>query len=91
MERVKFATDMEKSVLMNNFEKRGWVQTAAENNDWNFYWCAVNNMRGIFGIDSGMRLQDNQMVNHFPNHYELTRKDLMVKNMKRKGLILKKI
>ena len=25
-ERIKFATDMEKSVLMNNFEKRGWVQ-----------------------------------------------------------------
>ena len=24
-----------------------------------------------------------RMINHFPNHYELTRKDLMVKNMKR--------
>ena len=23
------------------------------------------------------------MLNHFPNHYELTRKDLMVKNIKR--------
>lgn len=23
------------------------------------------------------------MINHFPNHYELTRKDLMVKNLKR--------
>jgi len=23
------------------------------------------------------------MINHYPNHYELTRKDLMVKNMKR--------
>jgi tubulin polyglutamylase TTLL1 len=23
------------------------------------------------------------MINHFPNHYELTRKDLMVKNIKR--------
>ena len=37
-ERVKFATDMEKSVLMNNFEKRGWLQTTAEAGDWNFYW-----------------------------------------------------
>lgn len=25
----------------------------------------------------------SRMINHFPNHYELTRKDLMVKNMKR--------
>lgn len=24
-----------------------------------------------------------RLVNHFPNHYELTRKDLMVKNVKR--------
>ena len=28
-------------------------------------------------------LNDNQIVNHFPNHYELTRKDLIVKNIKR--------
>ena len=49
-ERVKFATDMEKSVLMNNFEKRGWLQTTAEAGDWNFYWCAVNNLRNLFSI-----------------------------------------
>ena len=24
-----------------------------------------------------------QLLNHFPNHFELTRKDLMVKNIKR--------
>ena len=33
--------------------------------------------------ESGFRLNDNQIVNHFPNHYELTRKDLIVKNIKR--------
>ena len=26
---------------------------------------------------------DGQLVSHFPNHYELTRKDLMVKNVRR--------
>lgn len=26
---------------------------------------------------------ENRLLNHFPNHYELTRKDLMVKNIKR--------
>ena len=30
-----------------------------------------------------IRLSDDQIINHFPNHYELTRKDLMVKNIKR--------
>lgn len=28
-------------------------------------------------------LQDHQRINHFRNHYELTRKDLLVKNVKR--------
>lgn len=34
-------------------------------------------------IVEGIRLNDMQIINHFPNHYELTRKDLMVKNFKR--------
>ncbi|KAJ8328168.1 hypothetical protein BDV3_005455 [Batrachochytrium dendrobatidis] len=33
--------------------------------------------------ESGYRLSDNQIINHFPNHIELTKKDLMVKNIKR--------
>jgi hypothetical protein len=31
----------------------------------------------------GVRLSETQIVNHYPNHYELVRKDLMVKNLKR--------
>ena len=30
-----------------------------------------------------IHLHDFQRINHFPNHYELTRKDLLVKNLKR--------
>ncbi len=37
----------------------------------------------MFNPDNGFRLADYQIINHFPNHYELTRKDLMVKNIKR--------
>ena len=33
--------------------------------------------------DSGIRLSDSQIINHFPNHLELTKKDLMVKHIKR--------
>ncbi len=36
-------------------------------------------MVGPLRPTAGTRLTDSQMVNHFPNHYELTRKDLMVK------------
>jgi len=37
MARVKYACDLDKSVLINNFEKRGWVSVAPDE-DWNFYW-----------------------------------------------------
>ncbi|XP_071485275.1 polyglutamylase complex subunit TTLL1-like [Diadema setosum] len=80
--RVKYATDLDKTVLVGNFDKRGWVQVGGED-DWNFYWSTVQTTRNIFNVDSGYRLQDDQVLNHFPNHYELTRKDLMVKNIKR--------
>jgi len=80
--KTKYATDMEKSVLIDNFEKRGWVQVSSDE-DWNFYWTNVMTTRNIFSLDTGYRLSDDQIINHFPNHYELTRKDLMVKNIKR--------
>jgi tubulin polyglutamylase TTLL1 len=36
--RVTYCTDLDKSVLISNFEKRGWSQVGPED-DWNFYWC----------------------------------------------------
>ena len=37
----------------------------------------------IYEILNHFHLQAHQKVNHYRNHYELTRKDLMVKNLKR--------
>ncbi|XP_048579251.1 polyglutamylase complex subunit TTLL1 isoform X2 [Nematostella vectensis] len=80
--RVRYMVDADKSVLVNNFEKRGWIQ-CADDEDWNFYWASVQTVRTIFNVETGYRLADDQVINHFPNHYELTRKDLMLKNIKR--------
>ncbi|CAH0394240.1 unnamed protein product [Bemisia tabaci] len=80
--RVSYCTDLEKLVLTVNFDKRGWVRVNPDD-DWNIYWASVQTCRNLFSVDSGYRLHDNQCINHFPNHYELTRKDLMVKNIKR--------
>ncbi|KAK2143837.1 hypothetical protein LSH36_808g00026 [Paralvinella palmiformis] len=80
--RVKYACDLDKSVLVNNFEKRGWLPVGTDD-DWNFYWATIQTVRNIFSVENGYRLCDDQIINHFPNHYELTRKDLMVKNIKR--------
>ncbi|EDO26332.1 predicted protein [Nematostella vectensis] len=40
-------------------------------------------MTSKYTITTGYQLADDQVINHFPNHYELTRKDLMLKNIKR--------
>ena len=56
---------------------------AEEGHEWNVYWASVHSVRQLFNPESGRRLGDWQVVNHYPNHYELTRKDLMVKNIKR--------
>lgn len=35
--RVTYVTDLDKSVIVSNFDKRGWLQVSPED-DWNFYW-----------------------------------------------------
>ena len=50
-----------------------YVQKTQDDEDWNFYWGTVSNIRRIFSLENGFRLRDDQIVNHFPNHYELTR------------------
>eukprot|EP01084_Bolivina_argentea_P148205 259150_1 len=79
---VKFKTDLQKQCLLHCCEERKWILTGSED-DWNVYWANVGKIRKMFNLESGIRLRDDQIVNHFPNHYELTRKDLMVKNIKR--------
>ena len=43
--------------------------------DFDLYWASVHNVRGLFNAEGSKRLREGQVVNHFPNHYELTRKD----------------
>lgn len=80
--KFKYKTDLDKATLIQNFEKRGWVR-AQDNEQWNVYWALPWTVKSIFNPDSGHRMGEMQILNHFPNHLELTRKDLMVKNIKR--------
>ena len=43
----------------------------------------MNTIRQIFSGKSYVKLTDYQILNHFPNFYELIRKDLMAKNIKK--------
>lgn len=80
--RLKWKSDFDKYVVLTNFEKRQW-QKCTTDDDWNFYWASVWTVKQIFNPETGQRLGELQLLNHFPNHYELTRKDLMARNIKR--------
>ena len=36
--KLKYKTDLDKAVLVQNFEKRGW-QKAQGDEDWNVFWA----------------------------------------------------
>ena len=82
--RVKLGwkSDLNKDVIIQNFTDRFWEEIEDDDN-WNFFWASVNTIRQIFSGKSYVKLIDYQILNHFPNFYELTRKDLMAKNIKK--------
>jgi len=82
---VRWRSDFDKFVITANCERRGWQKWNPDDSgeEWNFYWANVHTVKQIFLPENGIRLEPWQLINHFPNHYELTRKDLMVKNLKR--------
>ncbi|GKT20875.1 Probable tubulin polyglutamylase TTLL9 [Aduncisulcus paluster] len=63
----------------------GWVETLGS--DWDFIWSGVEWIREHF---DSVRFLPHQRVNHFRNHYEISRKDHMVKNIKRMQKALQK-
>eukprot|EP00884_Botryococcus_braunii_P013955 jgi/Botrbrau1/22560/Bobra.0566s0001.1 len=77
---------MYQCVAYKVMQSRGWTETQ---DDPDIFWADVHSL----GVESGFehaRLSDTQKVNHFPRHSELSRKDLMVKNLKRARKALEK-
>jgi tubulin polyglutamylase TTLL9 len=48
--------------------------------DWDIFWTNKEWIRGVY---DRVHLDNNQRVNHFRNYYEIARKDLLIKNLKR--------
>ncbi|XP_070574514.1 probable tubulin polyglutamylase TTLL9 isoform X2 [Ptychodera flava] len=59
---------------------KGWQEVKDGDGEFDFYWADVGWMREYF---DHCYLEEHVRINHFRNHYELTRKNLMVKNLKR--------
>lgn len=76
--QLRFRTSLRNTVL-DVMRSRGWKETDSET-DWDFHWADVGWIREVL---DHVRLEEHQRVNHYRNHYELTRKDLSVKNLKR--------
>lgn len=68
-------SDLDKHVLHANFERRGW-QPAVSLEDADVVWAAASGptLGSVFGPEGLVKLRPGQLVNHFPNHCELTRK-----------------
>ncbi|RXN11646.1 putative tubulin polyglutamylase TTLL9 isoform X1 [Labeo rohita] len=60
-------------------QRPGWVEVK-DDGDWDFNWCDVGWLRENFDHSY---MEEHVRICHFRNHYELTRKNLMVKNLKR--------
>ncbi|KAK9515483.1 hypothetical protein VZT92_026128 [Zoarces viviparus] len=60
-------------------ERPGWVEVKDEG-EWDFTWCDVGWLKESF---DNSYMEEHVRVNHFRNYYELSRKNLMVKNLKR--------
>ena len=59
---------------------RGWHEVKEGEGEWDFYWCDVAWMREHF---DHCYLEEHQRVCHFRNHYELSKKNHMARNLKR--------
>uniref|UniRef100_A0A8D2L4B3 Tubulin--tyrosine ligase-like protein 9 n=1 Tax=Varanus komodoensis TaxID=61221 RepID=A0A8D2L4B3_VARKO len=60
-------------------QRPGWVEVKEEG-EWDFYWCDVRWLQENF---DHTYMDEHVRISHFRNHYELTRKNYIVKNLKR--------
>ena len=51
--KLKWRSDFDKEVVIENFTKRGWTKADKDDDDWNFYWATVWTTRNLFNPKSG--------------------------------------
>uniref|UniRef100_A0A3Q3X7Y9 Tubulin--tyrosine ligase-like protein 9 n=1 Tax=Mola mola TaxID=94237 RepID=A0A3Q3X7Y9_MOLML len=75
---VRYKCGLHNTILDVLRQRPGWVE--AKDGDWDFNWCSLAYLRENYDHSY---LEEHVRINHFRNHYELSRKNLMVKNLKR--------
>ena len=74
---ITFRTSF-RNVVYEVLRGRGWKET--EGMDWDFHWAEKE---WVTEFMDGIHLNPTQKLNHYRNHRELCRKDLLIKNLKR--------
>ncbi|XP_055043938.2 probable tubulin polyglutamylase TTLL9 isoform X1 [Misgurnus anguillicaudatus] len=86
--RIRYKCSLTNTIQDVLYHRPGWVEVK-EDGEWDFNWCDVGWMRDNFDHSY---MEEHVRICHFRNHYEvlllccilqLTRKNLMVKNLKR--------
>ncbi|XP_026670778.1 probable tubulin polyglutamylase TTLL9 [Ceratina calcarata] len=76
---IKFRCDFP-STQVKVMLARGWIQITDPNDqNWHIWWCETNDVRQALDL----KLASHQKIPHFRNHYELTRKNYLYRNLKR--------
>ncbi|XP_059153430.1 probable tubulin polyglutamylase TTLL9 [Physella acuta] len=76
---IRFKCIFQNTILDVLRARPGWQEVQGDG-EWDLYWCDREWLHANY---DNMFLQEHQKILHFRNHYELTRKNLMVKNLKR--------
>nr|XP_025043939.1 probable tubulin polyglutamylase TTLL9 isoform X4 [Pelodiscus sinensis] len=76
---IRFKCALTNTILDILRQRPGWVEVK-EDGEWDFYWCDVSWLRENF---DHTYMDEHVRISHFRNHYELTRKNYIVKNLKR--------
>lgn len=74
---IKFKTTF-KNCVLEGLSQREWKQTYDD--DWNVMWCEKEQVDWVF---EKHRMLATMKVNHFRGWYELCRKDMLNKNLKK--------
>jgi len=75
---IRYRTNF-RNIIVKVFKDLEW-KACEDDMDWDIIWADREWMRDYFDI---VHLHPHQRVNHFRNSYEMTRKDLLIKNLKR--------
>ncbi|XP_061486802.1 probable tubulin polyglutamylase TTLL9 isoform X6 [Rhineura floridana] len=76
---IRFKCALTNTILDVLRQRPGWVEVKEEG-EWDFYWCDVRWLQENF---DHTYMDEHVRISHFRNHYELTRKNYVVKNLKR--------